>query len=199
MDQTNHYQLSQWESTDRILMENFNGDNAKIDAALKANADAVVQAASAFPVQKLADYTAEAAGRQLDIPLTGVDCGAYHELWVYAAPGTGTTASQMMLRVNGLTAYIRNGNTRDWLAGMSLATPDPWECDCLFHLRLGRAITGECAYTFQYLSDFRSNSFGDRYVADLSPSALTSIQLYSFEDGQVLGAGTQVGIYGLKR
>ena len=36
MNQTQNYQLSQWESTDRILMSDFNGDNTKIDAALKA-------------------------------------------------------------------------------------------------------------------------------------------------------------------
>ena len=37
---TNHtpnYQLSQWERTDRVLMEDFNADNAKIDAALGAH------------------------------------------------------------------------------------------------------------------------------------------------------------------
>ena len=39
MNQTANYQLSQWESTDRILMSDFNSDNAKIDAALKTNAD----------------------------------------------------------------------------------------------------------------------------------------------------------------
>ena len=37
---TENYQLSQWERSDRILMEDFNADNAKIDAALKAGADA---------------------------------------------------------------------------------------------------------------------------------------------------------------
>ena len=41
MNQTQNYQLSQWESTDRILMSDFNSDNSKIDAALKANADAI--------------------------------------------------------------------------------------------------------------------------------------------------------------
>ena len=41
MNQTTNYQLSQWESTDRILMSDFNGDNTKIDAALKANADSI--------------------------------------------------------------------------------------------------------------------------------------------------------------
>ena len=41
MKQTSNYQLNQWEMTDRIQMEDFNGDNAKIDAALKSQAEAL--------------------------------------------------------------------------------------------------------------------------------------------------------------
>ena len=40
---TNHtpnYNLSQWETTDPVLCADFNQDNAKIDAVLKAEADA---------------------------------------------------------------------------------------------------------------------------------------------------------------
>ena len=40
MNKTTNYQLSQYEPTDRILHTDFNADNSKIDAALKANADA---------------------------------------------------------------------------------------------------------------------------------------------------------------
>ena len=36
MKQTGAYQLNQWELTDRIRMEDFNSDNAKVDAALSA-------------------------------------------------------------------------------------------------------------------------------------------------------------------
>ena len=36
MEQTENYQLSLWNKDDRILMETFNGDNTKIDAALQA-------------------------------------------------------------------------------------------------------------------------------------------------------------------
>ena len=39
MNKTANFQLTQWEKTDRIQMEDFNSDNAKIDAALKSNAD----------------------------------------------------------------------------------------------------------------------------------------------------------------
>ena len=34
MKQTEHYELNQWELSDRIRMEDFNADNAKIAAAL---------------------------------------------------------------------------------------------------------------------------------------------------------------------
>lgn len=41
MTYTENYQLNQWAKTDRIQMDDFNADNAKIDAALKANANAI--------------------------------------------------------------------------------------------------------------------------------------------------------------
>ena len=43
LNQTANYGLSQWEATDRILMEDFNSDNSKIDAALKCNADTIME------------------------------------------------------------------------------------------------------------------------------------------------------------
>ena len=39
-NQTPNYQLSQWERSDKIQMEDFNADNAKIDAALSGKAEA---------------------------------------------------------------------------------------------------------------------------------------------------------------
>lgn len=41
MNKTANFQLTQWEKTDRIMMEDFNRDNAAIDAALKSSADEV--------------------------------------------------------------------------------------------------------------------------------------------------------------
>ena len=41
MNQTENYGMNQWELTDRIRMEDFNGDNEKIDAALKSQAEAL--------------------------------------------------------------------------------------------------------------------------------------------------------------
>ena len=41
MTKTTNYQLNQWEKSDRIMMEDFNADNQKIDAALAAKCEAV--------------------------------------------------------------------------------------------------------------------------------------------------------------
>ena len=36
---TEHYELNQWLATDQVLRTDFNADNAKIDGALKSQAD----------------------------------------------------------------------------------------------------------------------------------------------------------------
>ena len=41
MTKTTNYQLPKWEKTDRVQMKDFNDMTATLDAALKANADAV--------------------------------------------------------------------------------------------------------------------------------------------------------------
>ena len=43
MTKTTNYQLSQWAKSDRLMMDDFNADNAKIDAALKAVVDGTMQ------------------------------------------------------------------------------------------------------------------------------------------------------------
>ena len=41
MTKTTNYQLNQWAKSDRLRMDDFNADNAKIDAALGAKCEAV--------------------------------------------------------------------------------------------------------------------------------------------------------------
>ena len=46
MNRTPNYNLNQWEKSDKVLMEDFNADNAKIDAALAALESGKAEAAS---------------------------------------------------------------------------------------------------------------------------------------------------------
>ncbi len=48
-NQTPNYSLSQWSRDDRVLMEDFNADNAKIDAALGEHAAALAALTEASP------------------------------------------------------------------------------------------------------------------------------------------------------
>ena len=41
---TEHYNLCQWEPADKVLREDFNADNAKLDAALAAQQTAIEKA-----------------------------------------------------------------------------------------------------------------------------------------------------------
>ena len=47
-NQTTNYQLSQWVKSDQVRMGDFNADNAKIDTAIKAEADARAAADAAL-------------------------------------------------------------------------------------------------------------------------------------------------------
>ena len=49
MNHTTNYQLSQWSRTDQVLMEDFNADNAKLDAALKTHDTALAGLTAAAP------------------------------------------------------------------------------------------------------------------------------------------------------
>ena len=75
---TTNYQLSQWAKSDQVKMEDFNADNAKLDAALKAEADTRAAAVNAINTAlsgavKLAagSYTGDGAeSRVIPLPFT---------------------------------------------------------------------------------------------------------------------------------
>lgn len=54
MEKTTNYKLPRWEKDDFVKMDDFNDAFGKLDAALKANADAAAGAASAAVVTALA-------------------------------------------------------------------------------------------------------------------------------------------------
>ena len=81
---TTNYALNQWEGTDKVLRTEFNADNAKIDAALKANADAIAAEAAAREAAvteltnrsrftKLSEVNVSANTSRVEIDLSGVD------------------------------------------------------------------------------------------------------------------------------
>ena len=102
MDYTQNYQLNQWEASDRVLREDFNSDNAKIDAALGA-----LTAADCYV--KLVDATLEAETQKWDIDLSGIDLTRYQKLLLYPHL-KGNNDQWVYLRLNGLTSGYSSPN-----------------------------------------------------------------------------------------
>ena len=135
---TTNYQLSQWAKSDQVLMEDFNADNAKIDAALKAEADARTALASSRNCQA---YTTSYTG-------SGVS-GASHPnylsfarrpLFFHIGGNNGTGFSvvygQTTARVTGVTSLRKvyltwSGNSVSWYednTGYPSQQPHPLCC-----------------------------------------------------------------------
>lgn len=97
LNTTDHYQLNQWEGTDRILRTDFNKDNLKTDdavAELRAELAAQIEA-----VQKAVDALTPKAGLQLiregtlggdsaehDLALTDIDWNQWKAVYIEVEP-----------------------------------------------------------------------------------------------------------------
>ena len=143
---TTNYDLNQWEGTDKVLRAEFNVDNAKIDAALKANADAIAAEAAAreaavteltnrsrFTKLKELNITSHVTSAELD--LSDVDWNQWDKVHVDICSTNGQQGSM----------YLNDTSSENYLGsfGGSLSLPG------VFHPRLtlypafqpGRCIT----------------------------------------------------------
>ena len=90
MTKTTNYQLNQWAKSDRIMMDDFNADNEKIEAALLGKLGKA-QIIKTIPVNN--------AERQLDIDLRDVDwskwdtVGIFYNAYNHFSDDTDTAAA----------------------------------------------------------------------------------------------------------
>ena len=119
MKQTEHYGLNQWELADRIRMEDFNGDNSKVDAALAGLREEIAAVRGSVLCEKLVDYTTTAAAQQVDIDVSGIDFTQYVRIDL-SINDTGNTGN-LNLRVNHLTSYT-DVNTVGSGSGLNAST-----------------------------------------------------------------------------
>ena len=105
MNYTQNYQLNQWEAADRVLREDFNRDNQKIDAALAEMA----QKASYIPLKAESMQGEYQFSLQMD--LSDIDWGQWQtvcmDIWTFNSQG-GTAE----VRVNGGGYRIPMGGSR---------------------------------------------------------------------------------------
>ena len=188
MGETGNYQLKQWEKTDRIQMEDFNADNAKIEAALAALQTEKADQAD-LPWVKIGEATLTESAQQVSVNVPDVE--QYISLFLVFE---GSGSSEMGLMWTGMDTYstIANqgrDNTMTRCCGFILAVPMP----------AGGVFARRC-----YYYTVTSSGSGD-YIQLLSSAATNGNITVSFtgKDSSTgkepLAAGSQLIVYGIKK
>ena len=189
MQKTTNYQLNQWVKSDRIQMEDFNSDNAKIDAALKALEDTQT-------VVKLLDMTTTEVLSEVTLDLSGIDLTRYHKLDIWLMPnlsGIGSRTARLYTNGTDLLCSAAAGYSAASLSGLCL------------HIYLGHSIGGSS--TTCYLGSSGDASGSDEStlrVSQITPDQLTSLRLTIEPTGNStapaqMEIGSTLQIYGLKK
>ena len=118
-NQTERYGLSQWEKSDKVLMEDFNADNAKLDAALAAQAEAMEDKADVTALEALArtvnTLSGTVSGQSSTLSRKG-NCQIYYSTYVGAGPYGSAHPSRLTFPGRPLLVFIADGKGADFLA-----------------------------------------------------------------------------------
>ena len=95
MTKTTNYQLNQWAKTDRILMDDFNADNAKLDEALAVHAAAL---AGKAPMALLHDVTLAEDAKEIVLDMGAKNWSSYGIVLLAYTPGSSQTYGELYLR-----------------------------------------------------------------------------------------------------
>ena len=201
LNYTENYQLSQWEESDRVLMEDFNSDNQKIE-------EAIVTVREAIYMEKLADLSIPADATQYDIAMRGIDLTQYYRLELYVTPPftSGDYAGTIYLRINGLSSgYLYGHESAGQLAIGGIGLEGNGFGYLCFHIYLDHWIAGTSEFYYTTHSYYKDGSVNHTYkeqffVLEKSPAEIQTLNLVGWNSGvELLPAGTTIRLYGLRK
>ena len=116
MTKTTNYQLNQWAKSDRVLMDDFNSDNQKIDAALGEKCSVVFGTYTGDGAASKFVALPGAAKAVCVWPIEGERCNSDRNVWSARATantpqtlGYATHAPCLSISESGFTVYYRTG------------------------------------------------------------------------------------------
>ena len=193
MKQTENYQLNQWELTDRIRMEDFNGDNEKIDAALNSQAEALAAETAARAggdlYVKLLDVSHTGSANTCTIDVSQINFMDYWAVYLFYELGSAEYAN---LQLNNITSGYQSGTHNSNVNFYEYSRIGVLYPDTLVHFH--PVTSGKIAVTLQTLvSSMTSQDF-------IAPVTWPSLQRLTF----TLLNGTapynaRFALYGVKR
>ena len=190
MNKTENYQLNQWEKTDRIMMEDFNGDNAKIDAALKALSDTLAdkpgrtEMADALPWVKIGEVTTTEASASAGISIP--NASQYREIHVYI---DSTGGLQCSLGWNGTAILLLNGAKDNYVTSRITG---------ILEIMPLQTVGSALRYSFAANAGGYATINGSQFSLDCICGDSLTISIISGNDSYSLDVGTTFVAYGLK-
>lgn len=211
MNHTTNYNLSQWEATDKVQRVDFNADNAKIDAAIKAvdirvdglsgsKADQTAQTALQNRVAaaeaanlwvKLADVTTTERQQQIDIDLSQFNLSQFAAMKIYGQ----IKGAPLYVRLNGNTSGYSwgSGSPRDYL--LEASTEGQYAIQGELSGFGSPVILGSLLYSGGE-SRGTTNSY---YVSTVRTINLAAVRNGVTGSGIIFESGSRLAVYGLRR
>ena len=202
MTKTTNYQLPEWEKTDRIQMKDFNDMTATLDAALKANADAIAAETTARvagdALVKLVDLTLQEETQKWDIDLSGIDLRSFSKRVIRPALACTDNVDYRLRFGSGEGTIFRHYVNRefanyDYAAGLGPAGREYAEVElcpgdgCYYITTRKLTSTGETVT----VCTTNASNFGE--------TGPNSLSLYKTSSAQYFTAGSSVTLYGVKK
>lgn len=177
---TENLNLNQWAAADGVCREDFNADNAAIDAAV-----------GSIPVRKLKDITTSAAAASVEIDLSDIDMDDYSEIWMDVRLGVSyASGNNAYYRLNNIST-VSYGYT--YISGTFVNQTTGGNTEMLYpgmyRFSLGEAL----CWSVPVFA-----GAGMISASALVPSAWTSITFYR-NNGETIPAGGKIRMYGVKR
>lgn len=178
MTQTTNYQLPQWVASDPIQRADFNAAFAKIDTAMKQNADAVVVARAANCLVRLGQNAPTTADNQtITFDLSGIDLSGYAALFFTLS--AYATSGAVYLNANGTQICSVCSNNRSTSTGIVWMVP---------------SAAGKIVVKSTMVVDETGIGSGNSAYATTNWTAVTTLTLSGTS-----GAGMVAALYGLKK
>lgn len=203
MNYTQNYQLNQWEQSDRVLMEDFNSDNQKIEAALAAVRLELAESVAACPVVKLMDITVQEATAQIDLNLEHIDLELYRTLIVELYPSVNSVQNTgICIKCNNLSdIYHQNDTSSVGLSDFNMGANVQASLMCAHIALMAGGLVGLPVHSYwnkvdkYHYVDCLDHACGTTAV---NKSTLQSLNLVVLGSEKYLSSGTRIILRGVK-
>lgn len=190
MNTTEHYQLNQWEGSDRILRTDFNADNRKTEEALAELAGAIAQKVGQAEVDatlqwvKIGEATLSEDSRTLSVTVPNAEQYRFFLLVMDLSSNLAVSLKWQSTNLGSLfstdgSSVVSHGAGILWGAVLPLGGLFTWY-----------AINSKGGGGERYQTNYK-------LMANAATSGEISIQLMT-DSGYVMHAGSNLHVYGLR-